>query len=637
MILFGFLSFALLCGAPSALQAQSAFPLFSGEVEQANIQAGEQYLAEAELRMRMVRLAPIIDLSRPVLLELFDDVRYTVQLERSTVSALPWLEVWKGRVADDRFTHLPQYRNTVLVLNRRTGRLVANIETDRGFFQVLPTATAGTYRVRQCLSFNNQQCSVLEGTHPRATRGASRSDCGGDCNETDADGRFVVDVFAGYSSGAALVASDLDAHAQANIETVNMGLANSLVDEVYLRLVGTGTTPHNPGIVTSVLEDAWNWFAAEIEATAPDMLVVFQTPTNAPGSAGGWGYMPGRASVGGVAWPTVYRHEAGHNAGGAHCYPDNENHQNGYDNGHWRTHLCGNDVNFYSTPLVNDDQGNPIGDANEADMARTWRETAFTMASYAMHKVPYHENDECLGLTCFPEHWGNPIEYINMVYFNTLLNEQSDPSWVCTDITGYSDYRQLSTQVMPGETHELYAASTVSWAESTLRAWIDWNADGTLAPEELVMDLSGEGPWATMVTVPPGAVEGPLRLRIRLQYGLDSQPDPCAGSGYSSGETEDYTVEVVPAVNVGIAAHDVRSFSISPNPVADRLTIAGPGLVRGVVLCRLLNALGQEVKVQQVHGQADMAVDVAGLPAGLYTCELRNVNGERQLARFVKE
>ncbi len=586
--------------------------------------------------MRIMRLASTIDLSQPLLLELFDDVQYTVQLERAKDTALPWLQVWRGRAADSRFEHLPHYRNTVVVLNKRTGRLVANIETDRGFFQVLPSSTPNEYRVRQCLPFNGHRCRTLEAAHPPAARGAARMDCGGPCNETDADGRFVVDVFAGYSSGAAQVAGDLDAHAQANIETVNMGLANSLVDDVYLRLVATGTTPHNPGIVTSVLDDAWTWFSAEIGNTAPDMLVVFQTPTNAPGSAGGWGYMPGRASVGGVAWPTVYRHEAGHNAGGAHCYPDNENHQNGHDNGNWRTHLCGNDVNFYSTPLVNDDQGNPIGNADEADMARVWRETAFTMANYAMHTIPYHENDECLGLTCLPEHWGGPIEYIDVVYFNTLLNQQGDPAWTCADVTGYSDYRQLSTQVAPGETHELYVGSTTSWQESTLRAWIDWNADGTLSAGELVMDLAGNGPWAAMVTVPSDAAESPLRLRIRLQYGLDNPPDPCAGSGYSSGETEDYTVEVVPAQNVGITPSAAPPISAYPNPVADVLTITGTTL-RGTITCRLLNALGQAVKTQETPWRPHLAIDVTHLPTGLYTCELHDTKGQVQTTRFLKE
>lgn len=627
-------------------------PLFAPASAPPEDPVHERVLTSAEKRMRLVQLVPnglngTIDLSLPLTIDLFDDVQYTVQLQRDRRAAPAGMEVWKGRVPDARFNHLPHYLNTLFVLNRNTGKLVVDIGTADGFFQVLPTARPGLYRIRDCERFGNERCATREPAaspvHPGSPlhpAPGARDACNNACDETDADGRFVIDVFAGYSESAAALAGDLEAHALANIETVNMGLANSLVDTVYLRLVGTGTTPNNPGVITSVLDDAWTWFAAQNEELAPDLIAVFQTPTEDPGSAGGWGGVPGRTTVNGVEWPTVFRHEAGHNAGGNHCYPDNENFRNGFDNGHWRTHLCGNDVNFYSNPWVNDDQGQPIGDTAQADMARQWTETAWTMANYNMHRVPYFEGDSCTDLPCLPSHWGDPIEYITHVQFNTLDNLQADPAWNCPAVTGFSDYTDLQTDAVQGATYDLLVESTASWEESTLRAWIDWNTNGVLGADELVMDMAGIGPWAAPVTVPAGAVPGAARMRIRLQYGLESPVDPCFGSGYSSGESEDYTVNLLPGnVGIGQPTADHLGLTIFPNPARNSVSLLHAGRLHGPVQVAFINAAGQRVLAVQRLLTAPterLTIDVFALPVGLYACVLRTTEGI-QMVRMVKE
>lgn len=623
-------------------QAPVPHQLFSPAVVADEAAFRSDILANAELRMRLVQLVPNapnggIDLSVPLEIELFPEVSFTVQLYPDTkTSAVKGLEVWKGRVADVRFDHLPHYTNTVFVLNRNTGRLVANMETGQGFFQVLPTAAKGVYRVRQVKGFGNELCRIKEqGMRPS---GAGRSNCGSECNETDADGRYVVDVFAGYSESAALLAGDVEAHAQANLETVNTGLANSEVDTVYLRLVGTAVGGENPGIVTSVLDDAWGWFAPEIQALAPDLIALFQTPTNAPGSAGGWGSMPGRATVNGVEWATVFRHEAGHNSGGNHCFPDNGNYKNGYNNSHWRTHLCGNDVNFYSTPLLTDDMGLPLGDPDEADMVRNWAEMAHTMANYNMHRVPYFEGDTCAGLPCLPQHWGGPIEYIHHVQFNDLDNWQTNPGWACPDIPGYSDYTDLYTEVERGATHLLTVEATVSWEESTMRAWIDWNGDGILSAAELVMDRTGNSPWDEYVTVPTDAVLGPARMRIRLQYGFGGPVDPCLGSGYSSGESEDYTVMVAGThVAVGEPVGDaIGALILYPNPASGSVVIELPASVQGPASVLFRDVTGRNLLTMLAAARAGrIEVDTSRLPGGAYTCEVHHAGGVL-MARMLK-
>lgn len=205
------------------------------------------------------------------------------------------------------------------------------------------------------------------------------------------NGVYIIDLFVGFSDAAVAStgAANINAYANDMVATVNNGLANSLVNNVRLRLVGVGTNSINQGVVTGVLQDGQTWYASELARTGADLLSLVQEPTNAPGSAAGWGYMPGWVTVSGANWTTVYRHEAGHNAGSNHCTPGIRPYAAGYDNGHWRTHMCGNSVNYYSNPDVRDDRGNPIGDANTANNARLWRERAAEMSGRVAHTIPF--------------------------------------------------------------------------------------------------------------------------------------------------------------------------------------------------------------------------------------------------------
>jgi hypothetical protein len=622
-------------------RAQQGFPMFISSAENVVVTPQTDVLSEGEHRSRLALLHTDIVLSAPLLLNLFDDATYTVTLERQQGQFLSGLEVWKGRVEDSRFDHLPHYRNTVVVLNRKTGRFVANIETDRGFFQILPAGGEGEYRIRDCKTFTNEMCRFLENERANRvnTQDGHRAGCDSECDETDEEGLYVIDLFAGYSTEAATVAGDLEAHAQANVETVNMGFTNSMVVNTYMRLVGTGVTPNNPGIIPDVLSDAWDWFAEQIEELAPDFVAVFQTPTDAPDSAGGWGYMPGRSSVNGVAWASVFRHEFGHNVGGAHCFPDNESHFNGFNNGNWRTHLCGNDVNFYSTPLLNDNLGTPIGDSDEADMVRAITETAAQMAAYAMHRVPYFDGDECLNLICLPQHWGDPIEHIVRVQFNTIDNQQANPDWNCASVTGYSDYTDISTDVTQGSTYQVTVTPDFSWAESTLDVWVDWNGNGLFTPDERMVAMTGNGPWSAAITVPTDAVPGPVRMRIRLLYGLEQETGPCDGSWYSSGETEDYTVNIIELLPTGIVNMQDMRLRAVPNPTSGIVALHLDGPVEDQWNIRLLNVLGQEVFSQQKKMGDDglMRMDLTGLPGGVYLCEVLSGKSGRRTIRLVRE
>nr|WP_324259806.1 carbohydrate-binding protein [Cellvibrio fontiphilus] len=303
------------------------------------------------------------------------------------------VEIVTARLLDPYAVTDANYRNLIVTLTPNTGDLVAFAETTEGHFDFNPGGDA-TRLWRK----STPPAKLDDIHHPKAARSTKAAKAVSPTaaplvlGEKDASGRYVVDVFIGFSTAAAnsqYVRNNLEATAQSYIEQVNTALKNSKVENVYLRLVGTGTSPNNPGVVTSVLDDVNIWFAADIERTAPDLVGMVQMPTDAPGSAGGWAGVGGDTHVIGAPWPSAYRHEVGHNVGGVHC-PDGSGYHFGHTLGEGRgTIQCGNNLAYYSSPLIKDEQGNVLGDAQNSDMARKWRERAAEMSANRIHKVPF--------------------------------------------------------------------------------------------------------------------------------------------------------------------------------------------------------------------------------------------------------
>jgi len=348
-----------------------------------------------ELQSRLVTVNPSFTEKLPdkanFNFQLFDDVSFQVKLKKDQSPKYMGMQVWKGSTASASHYRHENYRNTIVVYNPLTGKMTGMLGENGRNFVFLPYGENNTYRI---IEYQGElsECGALSA---KLTVENNTGVSCGYCNETDENGDAVLDMFIGFSDDAAAVAGDLNAYGLMVVEDVNIGLTNSAIAGIYMRLVGTGTTPNNPGVVTSVLSDAWDWFAPEIEATGADFISVFQTFTGAANEAGGWAGVPGRSSVNGVTLPSAFRHEVGHNVGAAHCPGDGGvlPYAHGYNNGNWTTHMCGNDENYYSNPNILDNLGNPLGDAATADMARVWVERAGLITGHAIHRIPYYPGD----------------------------------------------------------------------------------------------------------------------------------------------------------------------------------------------------------------------------------------------------
>ena len=226
---------------------------------------------------------------------LFSDVAIEVELSKSSKSYYKNMLVYRGKSGDKRFAHLPHYRDVIIIYNPNTGNITVQLATTQGTFEIRPTTKDSEYQVIQWKDEEIDCQNFHDKTTPLHHNTATTKNVG--CNEQDADGKFVADLFVGYSYESAARVTDIDAHALSLVEMVNNGLTNSLVDNIYIRLVGTGISEHNPGVVTSVLGDVWDWFAAEIAQTGADYVASIQVPTGGPNEAGGWAGVGGYSSV----------------------------------------------------------------------------------------------------------------------------------------------------------------------------------------------------------------------------------------------------------------------------------------------------------------------------------------------------
>ena len=197
-------------------------------------------------------------------------------------------------------------------------------------------------------------------------------------------GPFVIDMLIGYSRAAVdYVGGDAHAYALVMVESVNLALRNSLVNDVSLKLVGVQIVEPDYWLTFKNLAELPIIFSEGVTASSPDMIYGAFGGHN--GDDGPRGYVQHRYSMGYPDVP-VFRHEVGHNAGGVHCAREGGApvpYGYGFANGNTFTIQCGNGSPYYSTPNVRDAHGSIIGDAATADMARVWRENAERLSSYS--------------------------------------------------------------------------------------------------------------------------------------------------------------------------------------------------------------------------------------------------------------
>ncbi len=151
---------------------------------------------------------------------------------------------------------------------------------------------------------------------------------------------------------------------------------------------------------------------------------------------------------------------------------------------------------------------------------------------------------------CTSSATSSSYEMIAQVNFNTINNNSNG------QYPMYTDYTSISTDVYTGNSYPITvwggSYSTYPYG-SCVRAFVDWNQDGTFDVNTEVVLSAGpfsvsQSPlvaFSGTVNVPVTAVAGTTRMRIVLvETSSPTSVLPCGT--YTWGETEDYTVNVIP-------------------------------------------------------------------------------------------
>jgi len=152
--------------------------------------------------------------------------------------------------------------------------------------------------------------------------------------------------------------------------------------------------------------------------------------------------------------------------------------------------------------------------------------------------------------------FGMGIVRVRLANLDTITNGAAD---------GYKDYScRTGAVLLRGTTYQLTVATNAN-ADEQLKAWIDWDNNGTFDPTaELVLSSRGRQ-HSGLLTVPANLLVGATyRLRLAADYINSPVPGPCTTPLYS--QTEDYRVVIA----AGAIPRPVAEFASN-----DTVTCAG--------------------------------------------------------------
>jgi len=133
----------------------------------------------------------------------------------------------------------------------------------------------------------------------------------------------------------------------------------------------------------------------------------------------------------------------------------------------------------------------------------------------------------------------------NVFTVNANENIENETGNACVGKPYYTNFTDQIAKVKIGEPFSFNVECYYS--HSNVKVWIDWNNDLIFDDNELLFYSSTSASGYThsfIYTVPQGVVLGQHRVRVRAAYNT-SDFDACSQGSY--GETEDYTIDVLPA------------------------------------------------------------------------------------------
>ncbi|WP_100075037.1 GEVED domain-containing protein [Chryseobacterium camelliae] len=190
----------------------------------------------------------------------------------------------------------------------------------------------------------------------------------------------------------------------------------------------------------------------------------------------------------------------------------------------------------------------------------------------------------------------------------------------------YTDYRpdpSRKVQLFLGSTNNIISVSKMWQATpgtASVRAWIDFNADGTFQDSEMILasNSAGSSAVSSSFAVPPTAFQTGSGCGIGMRVIIsETYTSPVCGT-FTYGEVEDYGVYI--SADASLSASEtgiVNHASIYPNPASDIIHVSG---ISGHEF-EIYNAAGQKISTGKI---SDQKIDVRHLVKGIYFIQVKH-------------
>lgn len=181
-----------------------------------------------------------------------------------------------------------------------------------------------------------------------------------------------------------------------------------------------------------------------------------------------------------------------------------------------------------------------------------------------------------------------------------------------------------------GQAYQFYTSTS---SEAVIGIWLDENQNGIFEQQEYKQLVNSMITQNTKTfTVPASAANGNTLLRIRSRaYGSSiGAGDAC--SPFGSGETRDYTVNII---NSQLGTKDITAadpFRLYPNPTADFITIEGKDTILSV---EIHTVEGRKLALQHIN-MIRGSVDLSAYIPGEYVVQVNTRSGKK-MYRILKK
>lgn len=184
----------------------------------------------------------------------------------------------------------------------------------------------------------------------------------------------------------------------------------------------------------------------------------------------------------------------------------------------------------------------------------------------------------------------------------------------------YHEYPPTGNTTAQLTAGQSYNIDTSTSSEAIIGIWLDYNNNNLFEPNEftvLVNSMNSQNTTSLAIpaTVPSGSIK--MRIRSRAYGSIISSNDAC--SSFGSGETRDYTVEII---NNGLSVNETpkdMDLKYYPNPVRTHLNVSSNKSITGY---KVYDMAGKLLFDKSLAEEKNIKLDFRQFPTGSYLVTL---------------